>query len=227
MKNTTELEQELKKIEEQEKSLKKHKELLLKQLNEEKVIEDAVLINYQQKFKAVNALLYRDKYYYYIEYNNVIISKFSTTYCDYLTQTMEKSLILLTVVNDLKDKLNGTIGVDNIYSWGAIRCYVYTNPKEENVDELKFSMDINILSDNNLVGNITYSKELYAEEYVVEKNLDYEIIVQSSNDQVSLEVLYDWKFNANKDNVTDVAILTLAKLTNKILTHQKGEITNV
>lgn len=220
---TIEIKNALKEIEEKENSLKQYKEILLKQLNEEKVTEDEVLINYQQKFKAVDALLYRDKYYYYIEYNNAIISKFSATYCDYLTKTIDKSLMLLTVVNDLKNKLNGTIGVDNIYSWGAIRCYVYTNPKEENVDALKFSMDINILSDNNLVGNITYSKELYDEEYVVEKNLDYKIIVQSSNDQVSLEVLYDWKFNANEDNVTDVAILTLAKLTNKILTHQKGE----
>lgn len=220
---TIEIKQALKEIEEKENSLKQCKEILLKQLNEEKVTEDEVLINYQQKFKAVNALLYRDKYYYYIEYNNAIVSKFSATYCDYLTQTMDKSLILLTVVNDLKNKLNGNIGVDNIYSWGAIHCYLYTKPKEENVNELKFAMDINIISDNNFVGNITYSKELYEEEYVVEKNLEYEIIIQSNNDQVGLEVLYDWKFNANEDNVTEAAILTLAKLTNKILMHQKGE----
>lgn len=221
MKNTTELEQELKKIEEQEKSLKKNKELLLKQLNKNKLTEKELLHNYQQKFTEVDAILDYDEDYYYIEYNNVIISKFSATSCDYLTKALDKSLSLLNIMCNLKKSLNGTIGINNIYSWGAMNCYLYVKPKEKNDKELNFSMDINIISDNSFVGNISHMKELYEEEYIIEKTLDYEIIVQSSNEQVSLEVLYDWKFNANEDNITEVVISTLNKLTEKVFNNKQ------
>lgn len=221
MKTKIEIEQELQKIEEKEKSLKKQKELLLNELNKNKLTEPELLKIYQQKFNEVDATLKYVKDSYYIEYNNTIISQFSATPCDYLNKTFEKSLTLLTVMYNLKNKFKGTIGINNLYSWGAMNCYLYTNPKEKNNSDLNFLMDINIISDNNFVGNISCMKELYAEEYVVEKTLDYEIIVQSSNEQVSLEILYDWKFNANKDNITEVVVSTLDKLTDKILEHQQ------
>lgn len=221
MKNIEEIEKELQKIEEKELNLKRHKELLLKQLTKTKLSEEDEIRSYQQKFCEIDAKLYRLNDYYYIEHENVIVSKFSASSFEYGIQTIEKALSLLTIVYNVKKSLRGTISVNGMYSWGAIRFYLSTNPEKRFAKDADFSVEVVVHSDNTFSGNISYVKEIYGDSYMIEQTLDYEVFVQNSNDEVCFEVVYDWKFNANEENIKDVIFSTLNKLTEKAVNNQQ------